>query len=70
MTDAHPIGSYRSGFDNGAHATGIPPPTYPCPGLGLPPQQTAEQDRGHERNDRPPRFHGCGKCKWTKPRPR
>jgi hypothetical protein len=56
MTDAHPIGSYRSGFDDRAHAIGIP--AYPCPGLGLPPQQTAEQDRGHERNDQPPRFHG------------
>jgi hypothetical protein len=56
MTEARPIGSCRSGFDDRAHAIGIP--AYPCPGLGLPPQQTAEQDRGHERNDQPPRFHG------------
>jgi hypothetical protein len=56
MTHAHPIGSYRSGFHNGAPAIGIP--AYPCARLGLPPQQTAEQDRGPERNDQPPRFHG------------
>jgi hypothetical protein len=33
MTHAHPIGSDRSGFDNAAHAIGIP--AYPCARVGL-----------------------------------
>src|SRR5262245_54029155 len=66
MREARPFGTYRSGFDHCARAIRIPPPAYPCPGLRPPRRQAAEQDRGREHNERPPMFHGYGKCQVGK----
>src|SRR5262245_62880677 len=60
MMDAYPFGGYRSGLDDRAHAIRIPPPAYQGADVGAGCRDHAEQDRAGERNDRPPRFHGCG----------
>src|SRR5215471_8635637 len=55
MTVAGPLRSKRrlGGFDDRAHPTRILPPAYQDAGLGSPRQQTAEQDQGRARRERP-----------------